>query len=71
MPENNNEKKRFGRRAGCALIAILLTTVAYYFCMFKGMQLEWFAEYAKTMLYIVGFMTGTLTITDAVQSWRK
>jgi len=72
MTEQNNgrEKRRFGRRAWTGFITVILSTVAYYVCMFKGMDLSWFAEYAKTLLYILGFITGTLTITDAIQSWR-
>jgi hypothetical protein len=67
----NNEKKRFGRRAGMAAITIILATVAYYICMFRGVDLSWFSEYVKTLLYVTGFVIGGLTITDSVQNWRK
>ena len=70
MAENNNGK-RFGRRAACGFVVVLLTTVAFYVSMFKGIDLSWFTEYAKTNLYILGFVAGTLTITDAIQGWRK
>ncbi len=33
MPENNNEKKRFGRRATFGVVSLILTTVAFYVCM--------------------------------------
>ena len=70
MAENSNGK-RFGRRAACGFVVVLLTTVAFYVSMFKGIDLSWFAEYAKTMLFILGFVTGTLTITDTVKEWKK
>ena len=71
MTTNSNERKRFGRRAACGFTVVVLTSVAYYICLFKGVDLSWFAEYAKTMLYILGFVAGTLTITDVVQGWKK
>ena len=69
MAENGNGK-RFGRRAACGFTAVALTTVAFYISMFKGVDLSWFAEYTKTMLYILGFVIGGLTITDSVQNWK-
>jgi len=72
MPEtNNNEKKRFGRRAACGFIIVALTTVAFYVCVFRGFDISWFAEYTRTMLFILGFVMGGLTITDTVKEWRK
>lgn len=62
---------RRNRRARSAWFTIILITIAYYICMFKGVSLDWFAEYAKTMLFILGFITGGLTITDAVMNWRN
>jgi len=70
MVENNNGK-RFGRRAACGFVTVTLTTVAFYISMFKGIDLSWFAEYTKAMLFILGFITGTLTITDTVKEWKK
>ena len=69
--EENNNGKRFGRRAACGFVTVALTTVAFYVSMFRGIDLSWFAEYAKTMLYVLGFIAGTLTVTDAIQGWRK
>jgi len=69
--KKNNESKRFGRRAACGFLTVILTTIAFYICMFRGVDLSWFAEYAKTMLFILGFVTGGLTITDAMREWRK
>ena len=68
---NNNEKKRFGRRALLGFIVVGLIEINFYFCAFKPLDLSWFAEHTKVLLFVLGFITGTLTITDTVQSWRQ
>lgn len=71
MSENNNEKKRFGRRAACGFTTVALITGAFYVCVFKGVDLSWFVEYSKVMVYVLGFVVGGLTATDIVQGLRK
>jgi len=65
-----NGNKAWGRRATTSAVVIILTTVAYYVSLFKGMAVEWFIEYAKVMIYILGFVVGGLTITDGIMNWR-
>jgi hypothetical protein len=67
---NGQSKKAWGRRGITGLITIALVTGSYYICMFKGMPLDWFAEYSKVALFILGFVAGTLTITDAITAWK-
>jgi hypothetical protein len=67
----NGERRAWGRRAKIALLAVALITVAYYVCLFTGADLDWFVEYAKVMIYCVGFVAGSLTITDTISTWKK
>ena len=71
MSNEGNEKKRWGRRATTAAATIVLSTVAYYICLFKGIDLNWFVEYSKVLLYILGFVAGSLTITDSILAYKK
>lgn len=64
MMEDNNEKKRFGRRAGFGITALALSTISYYVCLFKNVPLEWFNTYSAFVVGIIGFIIGGLTITD-------
>jgi len=58
--------KRWGRRLGSTIVWCVLTTVAYYICLFKGVDLSWWTEYTKYMTYALGFLVGGLTITDVI-----
>ena len=58
--------KRWGRRLGSTVGAMVLMTVAYYISMFKGLDISWWTEYAKYVTYLLGFLVGGLTITDAI-----
>ena len=72
MPENNNEKKRFGRRAQFGVASLILTTVAFYVCMIvfvlvkekAELGLNWWLMYALFTFGISGLASGLLTITD-------
>jgi len=70
MAENNN-KKRWGRRLGTTIGWVVLTTIAYYICMFKGLDLDWWLAYAKYTTIALGFLVGGLTITDSVIAQLK
>ena len=59
----NNKQNR---RAKATIIWAVLITASYYICLFKGMDLTWFAEFAKWMTFALGFVVGGLTVTDAV-----
>ena len=66
--EANNDKKRFGRRAGFGLLAVILITVFAYFCMFKfedpAIGLKWVIVYTAIIGGICCLVGGLLTITD-------
>ena len=70
MPNNNNEKKRFGRRATFGVISLILITVAFYVCMIvfakskAELGLNWWLMYALFTFGISGLASGLLTITD-------
>jgi len=67
MPENNNEKKRFGRRAGGGIVAVALISLAFYVCIFKTVDLEWFKIYTSFIVGILGFVITGLTLTDLLK----
>ena len=64
MAENKN--KRWGRRLYSTIGVTILVTIAYYICLFKGLDIDWFASYTKYLTYFLGFLVGGLTITDVV-----
>ncbi len=64
----NNEKKRFGRRAGFGLGAVVLLTTAFYITLFKEVELDWFTKYSTYMVGLLAFIIGGLTATDI---WGK
>ena len=66
MMAENNAKKKFGRRAGFGIGAITLVTVAFYICLFKDVDLNWFVKYASIIVGVYGFIVGGLTVTDVL-----
>ena len=62
----NNEKKRFGRRAGGGVVAATLITLAFYVCIFKTVDLEWFKVYTSFIVGVLGFVVSGLTLTDLI-----
>jgi hypothetical protein len=72
MPNNNNEKKRFGRRARFGVAALVLITVGFYVSMIvfvlvkdkPELGLNWWLMYALLTFAICGLTSGLLTITD-------
>ncbi len=74
MPNENNEKKRFGRRAAFGVASLVLTTVAFYVCLIvfvivkqkaeAEVGLNWWLMYALFTFGISGLASGLLTITD-------
>lgn len=67
MSEPNNEKKKFGRRAGGGIIAASLVTIAFYVCLFKSVDLAWLKLYTTWIVGIYGFVVGGLTLTDLLK----
>lgn len=67
MPENNNEKKRFGRRAGGGIVAVSLITLAFYVCIFSSVDMAWFKIYTTFITGVYGFVVGGLTLTDLLK----
>lgn len=67
MVENNNEKKRFGRRAGGGIVAAGLISIGFYVCIFSSVDLEWFKFYTTFITGVYGFVVGGLTLTDLLK----
>ena len=68
---NGNGKKVFGRRALLGFITVGLVEINFYFCALKPLDISWFTEHTRPLLYILGFIAGTLTITDTVREWKS
>lgn len=72
MPNNNNEKKRFGRKAAFTVVSASLTTIAFYVCLIVFVVIEskaevglkWWLMYALFTFGTFGLGSGLLTITD-------
>ena len=72
MMAENNEKKRFGRRAGIGIGAIVLISLAFYVIIFVfksnadllKVGLDLFGNYSAIILGIAGFIIGGLSATD-------
>lgn len=73
MPKaNNNEKKRWGRRANFGWASLALITLAFYVSMIifvlvkfaPEMGLKWWLLYAAFTFGICGLTSGLLTVTD-------
>lgn len=64
----NNEKKRFGRRAFFGEQAIILISAAFLLSMFHfndaDIGLKWFLVYSAFIVGISGLVSGLLTKTD-------
>lgn len=67
MAENNN-KKRFGRKAFFGEQAIILLSGAFILCMFHfndlNLGLKWFIVYAVAIVIISGLTSGLLSKQD-------
>jgi len=63
-----SEKKRFGRRAGFSLGAVVLLTIAFYITLFKEADLDWFVKYSTYIVGLLVFIISGLTATDI---WGK
>ena len=62
----NNDKKRFGRRAGATAIWAVCIMETWHVAVFRGMTLDWFTTIAGFLTLGLGVVTGALTITDIV-----
>jgi len=67
MTENNNGKK-FSRRLGLGIAALVHLDVFYAVAIIKGLDLSWVDKPAMFALGICLFVGGFLTATDL---WKK
>ena len=67
----NNEKKRWGRRLGVGIAALVHVDVFYMIAVAKGLTIEWFQKPAVIILGICLFIVGFLTATDLMNRWKK
>lgn len=69
---NNDEKKRWGRRANFGIASLALITFAFYVSMIifvlikfePEMGIKWWLLYASFTFAICGLTSGLLTFTD-------
>lgn len=61
---NNN---RWGRRLGSTIVWAVLINIAFYICMFRGVDIAWFGKYVSFMTVGLGFLVGGLTATDMIK----
>jgi len=59
------------RRAKFTAIAIALITIAFYICVFKGAELEWFEVYSERIIFALLFVVAGITTTDGLRTWRN
>jgi len=62
----NNNKRHWGRRLGLGVAWFIAVTVAFYFCIIRGVEIDWFTRYAGYLTLGIGFIDGCLTVTDSV-----
>jgi hypothetical protein len=71
-PVNGNGcRKAQNRRAKFTSVALVLVTVAFYICLFKGTDIEWFIEYGKLVILLLFFIVGGISATDGIRSWKN
>jgi len=71
IPSNGNGRKAMNRRWKAVLMAVALVTVAFYICMFRDIDIDWFREYADFMSWAVVAIVAGITTTDGIRSWRN
>jgi len=67
---NGNGRKGSNRRYRVGLLIIALGTIAFYITLFRGLELDYFIEYAKFLIIVGLFIQGVLTVTDSIMKWR-
>ncbi len=60
----NNDKKRFGRRASATAIWGVCIMETWHVAVFNSMSIDWFTTVAGFLTLGLGIVTGTLTLTD-------
>jgi hypothetical protein len=66
--KTNLNKKRWGRRAVATGVWFVGLNVAFYLCLFRGVELAWWVEYAKYTAFGLVFMVSGLTATDILNN---
>ena len=62
----NNEKKRFGRRAWATAIWAVCIMETWHVAVFRSLSLDWFYTIAGYLTLGLGIVTGALTLTDII-----
>ena len=68
MPEQNNGKRRWGRRLGLGIAALVHIDFFYFMAITRNVDIDWFQIPATIVLGICLFVGGYLTATDL---WGK
>lgn len=67
----NGDRRRFGRRAWSTSVWALFNIMTFYICMFKGLDISWFMEFAKWTTYALTLVVTGLTVTDVLYQRSK
>ena len=65
--EENNGKKRWGRRLGLGIAALIHFDAFYAVAVLKGLDLSWVEKPAIFIFGLVAFIGGYLTATDILK----
>ncbi|MBA7697341.1 hypothetical protein ES703_106006 [subsurface metagenome] len=73
MPNENknNEKKRFGRRAGAGIVFAVLVVEIWHVVAFKNLALDYFEVPAKILFGALIVVVSGLTLTDLLLKKAK
>jgi len=66
----NNGKKKWGRRLGVGIIAIVHADFFYIYGTISD-SLEWSYKWSLLIMGIAGFIGGFLTFTDLMNKYRE
>lgn len=71
-PANGNGcRKATNRRYKSVGACVALVTIAFYVCLIRKVDPEWFRIYADFMTWAVIIAVAGLSATDGIRSWRN
>ena len=68
----NNGKKRWGRRVGIGVTALVNINAIWVVFLFRAPdQLSWGFKFASLVTAVALVVGGVVTITDAIKAWKE
>jgi hypothetical protein len=64
------KQERLGRRFFIGIGIIILVTVAFYFCVCREADFQYFKYYSLLTTIVGLFIGGYLTVTDVIAIWK-